>query len=641
MKHIFTAALPLALLTPAMAPAQTALFSLDEIVFFGNATETELGRIGNSVSIVTDEELEEAGDLQLTEYLARLPGVTLTQNGPQGGTADIRIRGAQGRYVSVYVDGILVTDPSGTVIAYEDFGGLTTGSIRRIEVLRGSQSALYGGTAVGGVINISTLAGDDAPEGTSQTAALEVGSYNTYALSYGLTQRTGPLTLSLGLDHTRSDGFSAGEENAGNTEADGFDRTRLSFGAAYEVTDALTIGFNGFIENGSHEFDEGFSGFIFDGTPDERSERETVGLRAYLSYDAGGVAHEASVSAYRIERRSFSDTRDPMLSVFEGRRLAFDYSGTADLGPAMQLTFGANAMREEATYDNLPSGAQTVDTFGVFVEGVWSPNDDFDLTSTLRYDDHSGFGGQTTGRLAFAWRPDGGTVIRGAVGTGYRPPAVDELFGDYDDDDYPFFGNPNLQPEESISFELGIDREFTNGASLSATLFRLDIENLVAFDACPNIGAPNFECQPGTFSTLQNLPGTSRRQGIELSGRLPLSGAITLTGAYTYTDARNASGDRLLLVPEHDIALGIDAEWANGWSGNLTAQRVIGVLDSDFPVATPLPDYTLVNASLGYELSDGVEAYVRVHNLFNEEYQSRRGFGTSDRAVYLGLRARY
>lgn len=644
---LLTMAIPAVLLAlPALAQS---VFELDEIVFFGNATETELGRIGNSVSIVTDEELEEAGDLQLTEYLARLPGVSLTQNGPQGGTADIRIRGAQGRYVSVYVDGILVTDPSGTVIAYEDFGGLTTGSIRQIEILRGSQSALYGGTAVGGVINISTLAGDDAPEGTSQTAALEFGSYNTYALSYGLTQRTGPLTFSLGLDHTRSDGFSAAEENAGNTEPDGFDRTRLSFGAAYEVTDALTVGVNGFIENGSQELDE-FGSAPLDGTPDETSSRETRGLRLYADWDVGNWSHEVSLSYYSIERRSISPTISDIAAanlastyddIFDGRRLSLEYVGSTEVSDQLTLSVGANRQREEAQYVRIPGGTGRVDTFGAFVETVWSPSDSFDLTSTLRYDDHSAFGGQTTGRLTFAWRPDANTVIRGAVGTGYRPPSIDELFGAYPE--FEFFGNPSLLPEESLSLEFGVDREFDNGASFSATLFRLDIENLVAFDSCPFTDPENFDfsCQPGTFSTLQNLPGTSRRQGIELLGRLPLSDALTLTGAYTYTDARNASGDRLLLVPEHDIALGIDAEWANGWSGNLTAQRVIGVLDSDFPVATPLSDYTLVNASLGYELSEGVEAYVRVHNLFDEEYQTRRGYGTSDRAVYLGLRAHY
>jgi vitamin B12 transporter len=619
-----------------MAPAQS-VFDLGEVVFSVNAAEIEQNRVGNSVTVITEEDLEKAGDLQLTEYLTRLPGVSLTQNGPQGGTADIRIRGAQGRYISVYIDGILVTDPSGTVIAYDDFGGMTTGSIRRIEVLRGSQSALYGGTAVGGVINISTVAGPDAPEGTTQTISAEAGSYNTYALSYGLTQRTGPLTLSFGIDHTRSDGFSAADENAGNTEADGFDRSRMSFGAAYAVTDALTLGLNAFVERGSQEFDEGFSA-PRDGTPNELSERDATGLRTYLSFEAGRIAHEAALSTFRIRRSSFSDEFNSGLSVFEGRRLAFDYTGTAAISDPLQLTLGLSAMQEEGIYSNLPGGSQTVKTYGAFIEGILSPTDAFDLTGTLRYDDHSGFGGKTTGRLAFAWRPESGTVLRGAIGTGYRPPSLDELYGDYPDPNYPFQGNPNLMPEESLSLELGIDRNFAGGASLSATVFRLDIDSLVAFDACPDIGAPRFECQTGTFSTLENLPGTSTRRGVELSGSLPISETTTLTGAYTYTDAKTAGGTALALIPARDIALGINTEWGNGWSGNLTAQRIIGLIETD---GVPLPDYTLVNASIRREITEGVEAYLRVHNLFDEQYQTRRGFGTSDRAFYIGLRSRF
>jgi vitamin B12 transporter len=633
MKHLPTALIP-ALLLPAVAPAQS-VFDLDEIVFSVNANEALQDQIGNSVSVLTEEDLEQAGDLQLTEVLSRLPGVSLSQNGPQGGTADVRIRGAQGRYISVYVDGILVTDPSGTVIAYEDFGGLTTGSIRRIEVLRGSQSALYGGSAVGGVINITTIAGEDAPEGTSQTATVEAGSYNTYALSYGLTQRTGPLTLSLGLDHTRSDGFSAAEENVGNTEADGFDRSRLSFGAAYKVTDALTVGFNGFIERGSHEFDGFTPAFIpDDDTLDQEAERDTLGLRAFVAYQSGIWAHDAAISLYDIERRSFSGGD---LSIFNGRRLAFDYTSSAELSEALQLAFGLNAQREEAEYGNIPGGSAKVDTYGAFAEAIWSPSDSFDLTGTLRYDDHSTFGGQTTGRLAFAWRPDGNTIVRGAFGTGYRPPSIDELFGDYPG--FFFTGNPDLVPEESLSAEIGIERSFSNGATVSATAFVLEIENLVTF--CSAFSLPSSGCPiiaPGDPDTLANVPGTSTRRGLELSGWFPISDSLSLTGAYTYTDAQTATGAPLALVPEHDIALGIDANWGNGWSGDLTAQRVVGVIETD---GNPLPDYTLVNASIGYEVAEGVEAYLRIHNLFDEQYQTRRGYGTSDRAFYLGLRSRF
>jgi vitamin B12 transporter len=610
-----SAALAPALLFPAIAPAQS-VFDLDEIVFSVNATETEQNRVGNSVTVITEEDLEATGDLQLTDYLARLPGVTLTQNGPQGGTADVRIRGARGRYISVYVDGILVTDPSGTVIAYEDFGGLTTGSIRRIEVLRGSQSALYGGTAVGGVINISTIAGTSSAEGTAQTLGIEAGSYDTYALSYGLTQRTGPLTLSFGIDHTRSDGFSAAEENTGNTEPDGFDRSRLSFGANFEVNDALTIGFNGFVEDGSTEFDE--FGPI-DGTPDESSSRETLGVRLFVEWQQGRWSHDVAFSSYAIERTSLGNGAT---SVFNGERLSFDYVGSVEASNVLSLSFGLNAQREEATYANVSGGIAKVDTFGAFAEAIWSPTTDFDLTATLRGDDHESFGKQNTGRLAFAWRPRASTVVRGAVGTGYRAPSIDELFGNYPSSN--FVGSPRLVPEESLSAELGFEHSLANGARLSGTIFRLDIENLVTY-------------QSGTPATLVNTPGTSKRRGYELAAALPLNDSMILTGAYTRTIARTAQRAPLQLVPEHDIALGLDAEWGNGWSSNVTAKRVIG----SFEGSAFLKDYTILNGSIGYEIVDGIETYLRVHNLTNEEYQTRRGYGTSDRAFYVGLRSRF
>jgi vitamin B12 transporter len=344
-------------------------------------------------------------------------------------------------------------------------------------------------------------------------------------------------------------------------------------------------------------------------------------LRAFLELQTGIWTHDAAISLYDIQRRSNSN--GAATAVFNGQRLAFDYTASGQVSQAVALAFGLDAQREEAIYANIPGGRAQVDTYGAFAEAVWSPSDAFDLTGTLRYDDHSSFGGQTTGRLAFAWRPMSGMTLRGAVGTGYRPPSIDELFGSYPGL-FPFVGNPALQPEESLSAELGIDYDFANGAEISATLFQLEVENLVTFV----FGAP---------STLINQPGTSTRRGLELAGRLPVSDMLTLTGAYTYTDAEAANGTPLALVPEHDIVLGLDAEWGEGWNGSLTAQRVMGTFEG----GTPLPDYTLVNASVAYEVSDGLEAYLRVHNMFDEQYQTRRGYGTSDRAVYIGLRARY
>ena len=642
MKHLSAALIP-ALLFPAIAPAQS-VFDLDEIVFSVNATQTELDRIGNSVTVITQDDLQNTGDLQLTEVLARLSGVSLWQTGPQGSVADIRIRGAQGRYISVYIDGILVTDPASPTISYEDFGGLTTGAIRRIEVLRGSQSALYGGTAVGGVINISTIAGTEAPEGTTQTATIEAGSYNTVALSYGLTQRNGPVTLNLGLDHIQSDGFSAADENAGNTETDSFERSRLSFGMKHEVNGSLALGLNGFIETGRSDADEFHDSPVDGSVGDDFGTRDAYGLRAYAEGTLGAWDHDAALGIYRVDRRNASLTLgagapgylSPFDNTFSGRRLAFDYTASGQLSSALQLALGANAMRETGIAASVPGGTATVDTFGVFSEAIWSPSDQFDLTTTLRRDDHSRFGGQTTGRLAFAFRPSEALVLRGAVGTGYRPPSIDELFGAYPESD--FIGNPDLVAEESFSAEIGSDYAFAGGGRIGATLFQLDVDNLITYCSAYFVADPG--CPPMVApapATLFNVAGKSRRRGLEISGQLPITDALMLTGAYTYTDARSGTGAPLTLIPEHDIVLGIDTTWGTGWAGSLTARRVIGTLEGGLP----LPDYTLVNASVGHEISDGVEAYLRLHNLLDAEYQTRRGYGTSDRAVYLGLRSRF
>jgi vitamin B12 transporter len=128
---------------------------LDEIVVTANRTEVDAKRTGVSVQVVDAAEIKQAGDASIASVLNRLPGTTVTTQGPVGTNTALRIRGADKRYIAVYIDGIRVTDPTQTETSY-DFGSLLAADISRIEVLRGSQSALWGGSAVGGVINITT-----------------------------------------------------------------------------------------------------------------------------------------------------------------------------------------------------------------------------------------------------------------------------------------------------------------------------------------------------------------------------------------------------------------------------------------------------------------------------------------------------
>lgn len=612
----------IALVSALGVPAVAQDIELDEIVVTAVKTAIERIRSGVSVSVVTPEEDKVPDAAQIVETLSRLPGVSVSNQGPLGSPAKMRIRGADQRYIAVFVDGIRVTDPTSVQTEY-DFGTLPSAGIGRIEVLRGSQSALWGGSAVGGVVNISTPR--PVEDGTTQTAQAEAGSYNTRSLSYGLTHKQGALEATLNLSHFKTNGFSAA---SAGTEADGAETNRVSATLRYQVNGTLALGGAVFHQQGNSAYDD-----IGADAANTKKSTET-GARAFAELSLGNTEHVFDVTHYRIDR-DVSDWRG--LSSFSGQRTTFGWQATTELNQGLTLVYGADTMLEKATYTNLPAGQAETRISGAFGQALWAVNDQLDISATARVDHNSTFGNFNTGRLALSWRPDGATTVRAAIATGFRAPSIDERFGDYPDPSYPFIGNPALTPEESLSYELGVEREFGNGGVISATLFQLDVDNQIAYASCPM--TPAFVCVPGTVSTLNNIPGTSVRKGVEIAANLPLGTRADLGLAYTYTDARRQTGARIGLVPRHELTLTLKGEVTDQLSAAVSVKHVVDRMD-DFAFAA-MPDFTVVNAEASYAVSDKAEAYLRIENLFDEDYETSAGYNTAGRSAFVGLRAKF
>lgn len=609
------AAAPLALASPLAAQVVT----LDEIVLSANRTPAELARTGLSVSVVTAEDLEKAGDLQLSDYLARLPGVGVVQSGPAGTSANLRIRGAEPRYVAVYVDGIRVDDPTGIASEF-DFGAMSTADIGRVEVLRGSQSALWGSSAVGGVINITSRKA--LKDGLSQEAAIEGGSYGTVAGRYGLGYKTDRVETHFTLSHRRTKGFSAYDTLPPNPalEPDGMEATRLSFGARYALTDAVALGVSAFAQTTEHDYD----GWGADAANVQK--RKEWGARVFGEWSVGNSTHVLDVIRYRISRDQFA-AGVPNGS-FTGVRTGLSYQGTTEFSNTFTLVYGADSMKETAVNASLPTGGSTRIS-GVYVQGLFRPIDTLDISASLRRDDNSRFGGHSSGRLALAWQAAPGLTLRGAASTGFRAPSLYEQFGD------PTWGiaaNPGVGPEKSRSFEIGADYAMAGGASFGLTLFHIDVDNAITY-----CGAWSNACVtplPGGFTNLyENAPGRSKRRGLELSGALPLGERADLGLAYTYTDARNPAGARLARVPRHALSLSLDGKLSERLTGQLSLRHSAG--------RTDVADFTVVNAGFSYALGADTALSLRVENLFDKAYQTVPAYGTSGRAVYVGLKTSF
>lgn len=611
------AAAPLALAgaTHAQTPETVVL---DEIVLSATRTPEAASRTGVSVSVATAEDLDKAGDLQLVDYLARLPGISVVQSGPAGTQANLRIRGAEPRYVAVYVDGIRVDDPTGIASEF-DFGALSTADIGRIEVLRGSQSALWGGSAVGGVINITSRAA--LKEGLSQEAAVEGGSYGTLAARYGLGYKTDRVETTFSLSHRRSDGFSAVDTLPPNplAEPDGMEATRLSFGTRYTVSDSFVLGANLFAQKTRHDYDNWNSDNAW-------QDRREWGGRLFGEWSAGASTHVFSLTRYRIARDQWVAGNPD--GTFIGTRTGFGYQGTTELSSALTLVYGADSTRETARNASLPGGAGTRIS-GAFVQGLFRPTETLDVSASLRRDHDSRFGGQGSGRVAVAWQAAPGLTLRGAASTGFRAPSLYEQYGD---PTWGIAGNAALTPEKSRSFEIGADYALAGGATLGLTLFHIDVDNAITY--CGNWAQACVTPVPGGFTNLyENVSGRSKRRGVELSGSLPLGARADLGLAYTYTDARNPAGTRLARVPRHALSLALDGKLSDRVAGQVSLRHSAG--------RTDVADFTVVNAGLSYELTPATALSLRVENLFDTAYQTVPGYGTPGRSVYVGVKTNF
>lgn len=588
--------------SPALAQE---VIDLGTITISASDVPTETRRTGVSVEILTQEALETAPETKLSDVLSTLPGVNTNSNGGLGAATDLSIRGLPSRYVGVRLNGIDITDPS-LVQTQLDWGAFTPAGLGRAEVLKGSQSAIYGSETIGGVVVLETVRPTE--DGTTVTISGEFGSYDTQRGDLVIATKAGRGDLVFTLSHVKTDGFSAADEDDGNTEEDDFEGTFATLSAGYDVSDALRLGVDLIWQKSNFNIDA-FGGP--GGDADRPNDTDRRGGRIYAEFSTGTVEHELALSRFVVKRR---DRLTPFGSpYFRGERTELRYVGVADLG-STTLSFGSEYSEEKAEFG---SDDADFDIFSVFGEAQYAVSADLDVSGALRYDHHSEFGSETTGRVALAWRPSAQTVVRASIATGFRAPSLNELFG-------PFNAGPvDLDPEKSRSADFGVEHAYSNGARVQATVFYTEIDDLISYPV----------------DRYEQVPGTSVTKGIELAARLPLTDSWALFGNYTYADAEQASGDRIPRVPRHDLLLGVEADFTNGWSGQLVLNRITDRYDG-FPLG-PVDDYTLVNASVRYALTSNAEVYMRIENLFDEDYQTAAGYGTSDRAFYLGLRATY
>ncbi|MFM2370929.1 MAG: hypothetical protein RIS85_651, partial [Pseudomonadota bacterium] len=353
----------------------------DAITVIATGSETLLSRLGQPVSVITADEIASVQGPDITRVLERIPGLTFTRNGGIGSFTGVRLRGADAEQVLVLVDGVRVEDVSAPSGGF-DFGTLTPGGVERIDVLRGSNSVVWGSAALGGVIAIQSR------EFNGVEASAEYGANDTATADAAAGLATDRAAITLNGGYTRTDGVSAA---AAGTEPDGFRQWRVGGKGRLNLTDSLSVVANARYADSRTDID-GYGPptyFIFGDTPEYQTTRQASG-RAGLRYVSDALTLNTGFALSDTKRDYYDPTFGTAPSYgYQGRSERVDLTGRLTLPANFSLDFGGDSewTRFSSTFD---AEAKANLTSGHALLG-WS-TDRASLAAGVRVDDHSRFG---------------------------------------------------------------------------------------------------------------------------------------------------------------------------------------------------------------------------------------------------------
>ena len=552
-----------------------------------------------SVTVITRKQLENTQANDLTDVLRLQRGLNISRTGGSGSNTSVFIRGSESDQVLVLLDGVRVS--SATTGAF-DWAKMPIDMVESIEIVRGPRAALYGSDAIGGVIEIRTR------KNINHFISVTAGEYNTQRAAAGFSSGFGKNHVALNLSTEKSSGFSSTNRKAGafvyNPDKDPYDKKSASLSLSRQFTDNTKASFSFFHNKTKTDYDQG----------DSDAKLET------LSFSL-----DSKLSSRWSQKLSLSQTRDEVestssfgVSNFDTKRKELNWQNNLNLSASTNLILGANYREDKgksADYN------EKIDNQAVYAN-INNKRGPLNLDASIRYDKHSQAGGKTTGQLAAGYNLSDKVTTYASYGTAFKAPNINELY-------YPGFfgsyaGNPNLKPETSKTFEVGIKSQVSANQRVEASLYQTDVKNLISYSG-ENNQAINSDkvtvkgLELGYSATFNKLD-----LGIDLS--------LLKTEDKT-------TGNRLVRRPDHKVTLNLGYAITDRTHLGLDASIVGSRSDNDFSAfpskRTTLSEYSLLNLSVKQKLGKHAKVGLRLDNVTNEKYELAHGYNTPRRGAFI------
>jgi vitamin B12 transporter len=578
----------------------------------GDRLEETTAEKTDSIVVITREQIELNQWNYVLDAVRSVPGVSVVQSGSPGKVTSLFLRGAGAAQVLVLLDGVPINNPYFGGVNFED---LTTDNVERIEVLKGPQSPLYGSDSIGGVIQIITRQGEGD---TSIRTSFEGGSFDTFRERASLHGAQSAIDYSLSFSRQDAEGQFNNDEFSENIFSGraGYkwsDNTRADF--TVNVFDSQTgIPFHTIFD---------FATFLpaLEASPLQNQESNLAVFSAGIKHGGGPLLNLRTQFAYTRRTFSFQDPGSFFADSTNDSDI-FQLTVQNDLQWNEQNTLSGGYEFEHQNInaqDNLNGEypLKSVDDHALFLQNKFETQS-WILTAGFRYDHYNTFGDTFNPRVSAAYRWNRDTKVRASYGEGFRAPSAGDL-------GLPFYGNPNLKPEKSRSWEVGFDRSWNNGVLISASWFHNDYDELITFD-------------PNTL-VAGNVAEASAH-GLELY--VAFSYARWQIGAgYTYLDTEDEVAQLpLFRRPKHSGSFQLGYDTAK-WGASLHLTAVGEKFENDFltfPVQNVFnPGYGKLDLAAHYQLFESLRLKGRIENLLDKEYEEALHFPALPRGFYGGI----
>lgn len=599
---------------------------LPPIEIQGTRNKVPLKDLPTSVSVISDKELEMRGHFNIEDMIREEVGIDIPQNGGLGTTAVPNIRGLGGANTLVLIDGIQVNSNSQGNF---DMSQLLSGSTGQIEIIRGTQSTVWGSDAVGGVINIVSRSGQGL-EKPQFFWGVEGGSFATFKTDFSAAGDLDLFDYAVSATVLGSGSISSAEGPAGNPEADSFQNRNVSTRLGWNLPKQARVEFIGhfYFSEAENDADAAMAG-----GDSQRSSIETnsIYLAAPLTFspaawwdvklNPNAALRDTTINSSFFPNQTVEDT------------YTIDLQNNFRINDLFSAVLGGEYQKQKGKFPASGFPDESIENGALYFQGVMDYKSLLVLTAGGRHDDNTRFGTADTYKIEAAFNiPQTGTRLHGARATGFRAPTLNQLFISFPP--IPpflggFFGNTNLRPEKSESWEVGIDQSFWDGnIALSTLYFHTAIRDQISFI---------FDAGTGNTTALNNQLVIS--EGFETTLKMTLPWNLWVSMNHTWTDANNRTSMAPILgVADHKFNAQINHTWKNKLNTRIGVTYRGESFSFDQPSPLKVPDFTVVRASLNYQYSDRLTFTMRGENILDEDYQEVANFGTPGAAGYVGFK---